>query len=81
MRAVGFAHRDISTAIGITIEVDGEHRRGRSDEDVAMIGTVDFQDLVIDEVLPAMIVEVLHCLVPHCERTRLRVRSTIFRGY
>src|ERR1700686_38159 len=56
--AVDFAHRAITPLISLVVEVDRQHGGIAADPDLATIGLVDFDDLGIDNVLPAMVLEI-----------------------
>src|SRR5262249_50712499 len=55
---VDFFHWTVAAAIGLVVEVDGEHRRVVSDINLAAIGLVDLDGVGVDDVLPAMIFEI-----------------------
>src|SRR5260221_5232322 len=55
---VDFADRTIATLIDLVIEVDRQHCGTVSDSDLASIRLVDLDDLLIDDVFPAMILEI-----------------------
>jgi hypothetical protein len=48
----------ISALIGLVIEIDRQHRRIAADAELAAIGLIDFEDLLVDDVLPAMVLEI-----------------------
>src|SRR5262249_5002057 len=56
--AVDLFHRTVAAAIGLVVEVDGEHRRIVADINFATIGLVDLDGVGVDDVLPAMIFEI-----------------------
>src|SRR5215472_5366671 len=57
MDAVDFAHRTRATLVGLVVEIDREHRGIAPDLHVAPVRLVDLEDLVVDQVLPAMVLE------------------------
>src|SRR5713226_1179922 len=57
---VDFANRAITALIDLVIEIDRQHRGTASDRNFATIGLIDLDDVLIDDVLPAMIFKVAH---------------------
>src|SRR5260370_10065654 len=74
MTLVDFANRAVAALIGLVIEIDRQHRGTASDRNFATIGLIDLDDVLIDDVLPAMIFKIAHRsrLLPHF---RLRLHS------
>src|SRR5262252_984635 len=56
--SVDFADRAITALINLVVEVDRQHRGTAPDPDVTTIRVVDLDDLLIDDVLPAVILEI-----------------------
>src|SRR6266851_8133030 len=57
---VDFANRAITALIDLVIEIDRQHRGTASDRNFATIGLIDLDDVLIDDVLPAMIFKIAH---------------------
>src|ERR1700688_1371529 len=55
---VGLAYRAMTPLIGLVVEIDRQHRGIAPDPDLAAIGLVDVEDLLVDDVLPAMVLEI-----------------------
>jgi hypothetical protein len=55
---VDLAHRAITALIGLVVEVDRQNRGIVPHANLAPIGLVDFDDLLIDDVFPAMVLEI-----------------------
>jgi hypothetical protein len=56
--AVDLFHRAVAAAIGLVVEIDGEHRRVVPDIDPAAVSLVDLDRIGVDDVLPAMVLEI-----------------------
>src|SRR6266849_9622636 len=57
---VDFAHRAVTALIDFVVEIDRQHRGTGSDPNFTTIGFIDLDDLLIDDVLPAMIFKIAH---------------------
>src|SRR5229473_3984222 len=57
---VDFAHRAVTALIDLVIEIDRQHRGTASDRNFATVRLIDLDDVLIDDVLPAMIFKVAH---------------------
>src|SRR5712671_1150102 len=55
---VDLAYRAIAALIGLVVEVDRQQRGIAPDANLAAIGLVDLEDLLVHDVLPAMVLEV-----------------------
>src|SRR5215831_9633217 len=55
---VDFANRTVAALINLVVEVDRKHGGTASDADLTSIGLIDLDNLLIDDVLPAMIFEI-----------------------
>src|SRR5215471_6794951 len=55
---IDFANRAITALINLVVEVDRQHGGAAPDPDVTTIRLVDLDDLLIDDVLPAMILKI-----------------------
>jgi hypothetical protein len=77
---VDLAHRPAAALIGLVVEVDRQHGRIAANPDLAAIGLVDLERAFVDDVLPAMVLEIArHACLPfvasrHSYRT-LRPKS------
>lgn len=58
MVPVDLADRSGAALVDLLVKVDREHRRIAPDADLPPIRRVDFQDLLVDHVLPAMVLEI-----------------------
>src|SRR5262249_39083485 len=59
---VDVAHRATAALIDLVVEIDREHCGTASDPNFTTIGLVDLDDVLIDDVLPAMIFKIAHRL-------------------
>ena len=60
-----FGRRLRAAAIDALVEIDREQRRMRADEDLALVAGIDLEDVGRDDVLPAMVFEIVrHCIAP-----------------
>jgi hypothetical protein len=63
---VDLPYRTIAPAVGLVVEIDGEHRRIVADIDLAAVGLVDLDGIGVDDVLPAMVFEITRHDVASC---------------
>src|SRR5262245_9429954 len=56
--AVDLFDRPIPTQISLVVEVDRQHGRALANVELTMVGPVDLQGLLVDDVLPAVIFEI-----------------------
>src|SRR5262249_31003524 len=55
---IDLAHRAVAALISLVVEIDRQHRGIATDANLATIGLVDFENLLVDDVLPAMVFEI-----------------------
>jgi hypothetical protein len=87
--AVDLAHRVVPAQIGLVVEVDGEHRGVVADLGFAPIGLVDRDSVGVDDVFPAVILEIprhgrfpplVPYSIPFCRRPRLSTAGAMRRA-
>src|SRR5258708_2753723 len=60
MTPVDFANRAITALIDLVVQIDRQHRGTGANPNFATVRLIDLDDVLIDDVLPAMIFEIAH---------------------